>query len=145
MGHKNNESDKTKKTNKSSSSKQLKVGYSNAHVLTTDKLNELKGQTDCDYPDIVCTAEVKSKNFIKTLSLVEYYINGYNLEAINILHDEGRGMLLYIKKSIQYHLLDQCLFTSILTQEIITCELKKEGSNLLAVCICLQKFQLYCK
>ena len=32
------------------------------------------------------------------LSLVEYYINGYNLEAINIL---SRGMLLYIK-SIQY-------------------------------------------
>ena len=111
----------------------MKVWYSNADVLTTDKLNELKVQIDSDYPDIVCIAEVKPKNFIRTLSLVEYYINGYNLEAINILEDEDRGMLLYIKKSIQYHLLDQFLFTSILTQEIIVCELKTEDSNLLAI------------
>ena len=100
MGQKNSESDKTKKISESSSSKQLKIWYSNADVFTTDKLNELKGQLDCDYPDVVCIAEVKPKNFIRTLSLVEYYINGYNLEAINIVHDEGRGMLLYIKKSI---------------------------------------------
>ena len=39
----------------------------------------MKVQIDCDYPDIVCIAEVKPKNFIRTLSLVEYYINGYNL------------------------------------------------------------------
>ena len=69
---------KTKKINNSSGSKQqLKVWYSNADVLTTDKLNELKGQIDCDYSNIVCIAEVKPKNFIRTLSLVEYYINGY--------------------------------------------------------------------
>ena len=98
----------------------------------------MKGQIDWDYPDIVCIAEVKPKNFIRTLSLVEYYINGYNLEAINILDGEGRGMLLYIKKSIQYHLLDQFLFTGILTQEIIICELKTEDSNLLAI-LCLHR------
>ena len=90
-------------------------------------------QIDCDYPDIVCIAEVNPKNFIRTLSLVEYYINGYNLEAINILEDEGKGILLYIKKSVEYYLLDQFLFTSIVTQEIIVCELKTEDSNLLAI------------
>ena len=127
MGKKNSESDKTKKVNSSSGSKQLKVWYSNADVLTTD--NELKGQIDCDYPEIVYIDEVKRKNFIRTLSLVEYYINGYNLEAINILADKGRG----IKKSIQYHLLDKFLFTNVLTQEIIICELKTEDSNLLAI------------
>ena len=93
----------------------------------------MKGQIDWDYPDIVCIAEVKPKNFIRTLSLVEYYINGYNLEAINILEDEGMGILLYIKKSVEYYLLDQFLFTSIVTQEIIVCELKTEDSNLLAI------------
>ena len=127
MGQKHSESDKIKKI------WIPKVWYSNADVLTTDKLNKLKGQIDCDYLDIVRIAEVKPKNFIRTLSLVEYYINAYNLEAINILDDEGRGMLLYIKKSIQYHLLDQFLFTGILTQEIIICELKTEDSNLLAI------------
>ena len=127
MGQKHSESDKIKKI------WIPKVWYSNADVLTTDKLNKLKGQIDCDYLDIVRIAEVKPKNFIRTLSFVEYYINAYNLEAINILDDEGRGMLLYIKKSIQYHLLDQFLFTGILTQEIIICELKTEDSNLLAI------------
>ena len=68
MGQKNSESDKIKKINESSSTKQLKVWYSNADVFTTDKLNELKGQIYCDYPDIVCIAEVKPKNFIRTLS-----------------------------------------------------------------------------
>ena len=77
-----------------------KAWYSNADVLTTDKLNELKGQIDCDYPDMVCIAEVKPKNFIGNLSFVEYYINSYNLETITILDDEGRSMLLYIKKYI---------------------------------------------
>ena len=137
MGQKNSEGDKTKKINESSNSKHLKVWYSNADVLITDKLNELEVQIDCDYPDIACIAEVKPKNFIRTFSLIEYYINGYNLEAMNILEDEGKGMLLYIKKSIQYHLLDQFLFTSILTQEIIICELKTEDSNLLVnACVC---------
>ena len=93
----------------------------------------MKRRIDCDYPDIVCIAEVKPKNFIRTLSLVEYYINGYNLEAINMLGDEDRVMLLYITKSIQYHLLDQFLFTNILTQEIIVSELKIEVSNLLVI------------
>ena len=112
--------------NESSSSKQLKLRYSNAHVLTADKLNQLKEPKDCDYPDLVCIAEVKPKNFIRTSSLVEYYINGYNLEAI-------RGMLIYLRKCIQYHVLEQLLFANILTREIIICELRKKDSYLLAI------------
>ena len=42
MGQKNSEGDKTKKINESSNSKHLKVWYSNADALTTDKLNELE-------------------------------------------------------------------------------------------------------
>ena len=119
--------------NESSSSKQLKVWYSNAHVLTADKLHELKEPIDYDYPDLVCIAEVKPKNFIRTSSLVEYYVNGYNLEGINTLADEDRGMLFYLRKCIQYHVLEQFLFTSMLTQEIIICELRKKDSYLLAI------------
>ena len=60
---KNCKSERVKKTNHSSGSKeQLKVWYSNAKVLTTDKLNELKGQIDCDYFEIVCISEFKQKN-----------------------------------------------------------------------------------
>ena len=57
------ESEKTKKTdNSTSTTQQLKVRDSNANVLTTDKLNELKGHIDCDYSDKAHIAEVKPKN-----------------------------------------------------------------------------------
>ena len=60
---KNIESEKTKKTNNSTSTtQQLKVRDSNANALTTDKLNELKGHIDCDYSDKARIAEVKPKN-----------------------------------------------------------------------------------
>ena len=48
--------------------------------------------------------------------------------------DEGMDVLLYIRKSIPYHLLHQFLFTNTLTEIIIIiCELKTEDSNLLAI------------
>ena len=127
---KNIESEKTKKTNNSTSStQQLKVRDSNASVLTTDKLNELKGHIGCDYPNKARIAEVKPKKIIKTLSLVKYYINGYHLESINLSKKS--------KKSIKYHLLYQFYFTIILSQEIIICELKTKDSNLWAItCVC---------
>ena len=72
MGQKNSKSENSKETNNSSSSKQeLKVWYSNADVLTTDKVNGLEGQIDGDYPDIVSPQKI-----IRTFSLVEKYING---------------------------------------------------------------------
>ena len=66
---KNIESEKTKKNNNSTSStQQIKVPDSNANVLTSDKINELKGHIDCDYLDKARIAEVKPKknyqNFI---------------------------------------------------------------------------------
>ena len=46
-------------------------------------------------------------------------------------------MLLYIKKSIQYHLLDQFFIYKHIDSGIIVCELKTEDSNLLAIaCVC---------
>ena len=145
MGQKNCEGGKTKKKNNSSGSKQLKVGYSYAGVLTTDEQYELKGQIDCDYPDIVCITEVKPKNFVRTLSLVECYINGYILQVINILVDEGRCMLLYIKKSIQYHLLNQFYIYKHVDPRNNNLGAQNRGQQSFSHCMCLQKFQLYSK
>lgn len=91
--------------------------------MTTDKLNELKCSIDDDYLDIFI-AEVNPKNVIRTLSLVECFINGYNLETINVLAHEGRSMLLYTNKSIHDQLLDQFSFIITLIQVVILCELK---------------------
>ena len=91
--------------------------------MTTDKLNELKCSIDDDYLDIFI-AEVNPENVIRTLSLVECFINGYNLETINVLANEGRSMLLYTNKSIHDQLLDQFSFIITLIQVVILCELK---------------------
>lgn len=91
--------------------------------MTTDKLNELKCSIDDDYLDIFI-AEVNPKNVIRTLSLVECFINGYNLETINVLANEARSMLLYTNKSIHDQLLDQFSFIITLIQVVILCELK---------------------
>ena len=132
MRQKNKSEELTEGNNASGSKQQLKVCYSNIDVLITDKLNELKCEIDDVYLDIVSIAEVKSKSVIRTLSLVEYCINGYNLETINMLADEGKGMLFYIYKSIQYQLLDQFSFINTLTQEVVMCELKTGDSNISA-------------
>ena len=77
---------------------QLKIWYTNTDVFIMDKLHELSSRTTDEFPDIICIAEVKPTNFKRTLSLVKYNIVGYNTEALNIVQDTGRGMLLFIKK-----------------------------------------------
>ena len=65
-----------------------------------NKLHESSSRITDEFPDIICIAEVKPKNFKRTL-LVEYNIVVYNTEAFNIVPDTGRGMLLLIKKEIK--------------------------------------------
>ena len=60
----------------------------------------LKYILDDNNPDLTCIAEIKPKTFIRILSLVEFYIHGYNLEAINILAEKGKSMLHYFKNSV---------------------------------------------
>ena len=98
MGQKNGESDEKGKSNYKHGIQQLKIWYTNNDVFTMNKLYELPSCITDEFPDIICIAEVKPKNFKRTLSLVEYNIVGYNTEALNIVQDTGRGMLLFIKK-----------------------------------------------
>ena len=86
-----------------------------------NKLHELSSHITDKFPDIICIAEVKPKNFKRTLSLVEYNIVGYNTQALNIVPETGRGMLLFIKKDIKYKLVDISLFTDTVPQELIAC------------------------
>ena len=121
MGQKNYESEKKGKSNYEHGKKQLKIWYTNTDVFTKNKLDELSSRIADEFPDVICIAEVKPKNFKRTWSLVEYNIVGYNTQALNIVPETGRGMLLFIKKDIKYKLVDISLFTDTVPQEVIAC------------------------
>ena len=106
---KNSKSEKKGKSNYEHGKQQLKIWYANTDVFTFNKLYELHGCITDEFPEIICIAEVKPKNFKRTLPLVEYNTEGYNTEALNIVQDTGRDMLLFIKKDIKYKLVDRCL------------------------------------
>ena len=106
MGQKNNKGEKKGKSNYEHGKQQLNIGYTNTDIFTINKLHELSGHITDEFADIICIAEVKPKNFKRPLSLVEYNIVEYNTDALNIVQDTGRGMLLFVKKYIKYKLVD---------------------------------------
>ena len=97
-----------------------------------NKLHELSSHIT----DELLLLKLNLRNFKKTLSLVEYNIVGYNTEALNIVQDTGRGMLLFIKKDIKYKLVDISLFTDSVPQEVIACEVvTNNGNSLIIACV----------
>ena len=74
----------------------LKVLYTNADQLTSQKLSELKYKILLHKPMIVAVCEVKPKN--KTAkSTVEYNIPGYTMRHTNLDNEDGRGVVIYTK------------------------------------------------
>ena len=108
MGTKSNQVEKEKESITSrGNSKKLKIWYNNCDVLTISKLHELPSLILMENPDIVCLPKVKPKNFQRTLTLSEYSIFGYNMEPLNILNQNGRGMLLYLKNDLSYQMMNE--------------------------------------
>ena len=117
-----------------STDKQLKIWFTNYDVFNISKQQELCSRVATNSPDIICLLEVKPKNFSRTLSLVEYKVDGYLLEQCNILLDSGRGMLFYIKNNIRYQKLDISSIPNTNLSEIITVKLMlKENIRLACV------------
>ena len=136
MRQKNSESEEKGKSNYKHGKQQLKIWYTNTDVFTMNKLHKLSSRITDEFPDIICIAEVKPKNFKRTLSLLEYNIVGYNTEALNIVQDTGRGMLLFIKKDIKSKLVDISLFTDSVPQEVIACKIvTNNGNSLIIACV----------
>ena len=101
-----------------------------------NKLHELSSRITDEFPGIIFIAEIKPKNFKRTLSLVEYNIVGENTETLNIVQHTSRGMLLFIKKDIKYKLVDISLFTDSVPQEVIVCEVvTNNGNSIIIECL----------
>ena len=67
----------------------ISIWYTNADTLTKDKLQELKEDINASSaPDIIAITEMKPKNYTKELTRVEYMIDNYIFEPVNL---EDRG------------------------------------------------------
>ena len=81
----------------------LNIWYTNADTLRKDKIQELKDDINASSPlDIIAVTEIKPKNYTKELQIVEYMIDGYEFESVN-LKDRGSTRVagIYSRKSLK--------------------------------------------
>ena len=78
----------------------LKIVFTNADVLTSHKMQELKILIAQDKPDIIAISEVKPKNFERVRTQAEYKLENYDMELLNVFSKEvGRGLILHVHES----------------------------------------------
>lgn len=78
-------------------------------IFSPDKVLELQTRisTMREAPSALVLQEVKPKNFRFERELVEYNIDGYETIEKNLgKNDDGRGLLLYVRKSLPYSILN---------------------------------------
>ena len=80
----------------------LYLMMTNADVLTRDKIVELENRIQEDNPHVIMISEVKPKNFKRTLTPIEYKIEGYEMVHKNIEENRGRGMCTYVNSKLEY-------------------------------------------
>ena len=78
----------------------------NADVLTTNKLTELRYRAIQGKFDILAISEVKPKNTKNNINLAQYNIEGYTIESCNICNNIGRGMIIYVNNMLCYNVID---------------------------------------
>ena len=85
---------------KTSNSPVLNIMYTNADQLTTSKMTELRNRIEKNKPMIVAICEIKPKNS-SDRSLKDYEIPNYSIHPVNLENDTGRGIAVYVHKSLE--------------------------------------------
>lgn len=100
---------RVKNKEKQERKKSICIWFTNADVLTQEKLRELKEDIKIsNQPDIIAVTELKPKRYFRELSEVEYQIEGYAFEHYKLGEkDSSRGIGVYIRKDINYRRLEK--------------------------------------
>ena len=102
----------------------MKCLYTNADQLP-NKLNELKDRIELYNPDIIAITEVKPKNPKAANQLSEFALPNYNMFPVNIVSDEGRGIIVYVNDKLRASpIVLQTSYT-----EYITIRITLDGNN----------------
>ena len=73
--------------------------YTNADSLS-NKFDEFKNRIKIDQPHIIAVTEAKPKHFRYKIFKAEYSLENYEMYVKNIDNDSGRGIIVYIHRSI---------------------------------------------
>ena len=112
----------------------IKILFANADQFTSPKKNELLVRIQKHKPLIVAITEVKPKNSKKERSLMDYQLENYSLHPINLENDKGRGMAVYIYKSMEKPCAD--ITATVNFDECCLIEIRLRGGDLMLFACC---------
>ena len=78
----------------------IKILYTNANQFTHAKKDELQQRIITEKPMLVALNEVKPKNG-REMSEIDYNIDGYTINPINLDDSFGRGIIIYTHNSLE--------------------------------------------
>ena len=119
---------------KSSTIPTMKILFTNADQLTESKMTELVAKIDQEKPLIVAVSEVKMKNSSKKRAIEDYQIPNYTLHDVNLTNDTGRGIAVYIHKSIEKSAVEIKLDGKF--EESCLVEIRLRGGDVMLFCCC---------
>ena len=106
----------------------LKIVYTNADQLTSNKKDELMKKIEKEKPLIIAVCEVKPKS-TKERSLKDYEIPNFDLHQVNLESQDGRGIAVYTHSSISKSTIQVIPNSSF--QETCLLEIRLRGGDLL--------------
>ena len=112
----------------------MKVLFTNADQLTESKMSELVTKVNHEKPLIVAISEVKMKNSSKPRVLEDYQIPNYILNPVNLTNNTGRGIAVYIHKSIEKSAVEIKLESKF--EEACLIEIRLRGGDVMLFCCC---------
>ena len=112
----------------------MKILFTNADQLTESKMTELVTKIELEKPLIVAVSEVKMKNPTKKRVLEDYQIPNYILYDVNLTNDVGRGLAVYIHKSIDKSAVEIKLESKF--EESCLMEIRLRGGDVMLFCCC---------
>lgn len=83
----------------------LRIVYSNVDLYSKDKMLEVSAKLKdiIDIPHVIALQEVKPYNFRYERISEEYKLYDYEFVECNLFSQQGRGMLMYIRRGFKYN------------------------------------------
>ena len=113
--------------------KEIIILFSNVDIFSIDKRLELKHRIEEmeRSPHVIALQEVKPKNYRYDRSTAEYVLDGYDIIEQNLHNEEGRGLMVYVKKGMKFHTVE----LKVKFCEYCCIEICCTGGNLLIVSV----------
>ena len=110
----------------SCSADKLRILYTNADVLTKDKMTQLNPIIQREKPDIIMITEINPKT--RSFTVHDYPIPDFVPYSTNVAKPGKRGVCLYVHQSLETSV-EQCLDIGTDFEESVWCSIKLKGCD----------------